>query len=157
MSSIQAASSAVNVSRGWLGLRLADSTESSPESSGVLVRGVVEGSPADEAHFRAKDTVLAVDGATVSSPAELVARIQALGPGSFVTFSVRRGTGEFEVRSILGTRPESMKLVRGFLGVEAIDLPASLRSHYGAPEDAGILVSAVAEESPAADAGIRVG
>ena len=143
--------------RGWLGLRLGEPTESSPESAGVLVRGIVEGSPADDAHFRAKDAILAVDGATVGSPTELMARLRALEPGSFVTFSVRRGTQEFEVRSILGTRPESIRLVRGWLGVEAIELPASLRAHFGAPEDAGILVSAVAEESPAYDAGIRVG
>ena len=141
---------------GWLGLRLGESTGSA-ESSGVLVSGVVEGSPADESHFRAKDTILAVDGAAVGTPAELMSRLRAMEPGSYVTFSVRRGTSQFETRTVLGTRPESMRLVRGWLGVEAIELPASLRAHFGAPETAGILVSAVSEASPAADAGIRVG
>ncbi|HEX4825557.1 MAG TPA: PDZ domain-containing protein [Candidatus Polarisedimenticolaceae bacterium] len=148
---------AVSPTTGWLGLRLAEQTGSSADGSGVLVQGIVEGSPADESHFRAKDTILAVDGTSVASPGELMARIRGLEPGSFVTFSVRRGTDDFEVRSVLGTRPEHVRLVRGWLGVEAIELPASLREHFGAPQDAGILVSAVAEQSPAYDAGIRVG
>jgi serine protease Do len=152
-----AASPAANESRGWLGLRLAESAGSSPESSGVLVRGVVEGSPADEARIRAKDTILAVDGAAVRGPAELMGRLRAMEPGSFVTLTVKRDAREFEVRAVLDTRPESMKLVRGWLGVEALELPASLRAHFGAPEGAGILVSAVSEPSPAFDAGIRVG
>src|SRR5262245_37333752 len=149
-------SSARAAAPGWLGLRLGESTGSA-ESSGVLVSGVVEGSPADESHFRARDTILAVDGAAVGSPSDLMSRLRALEPGSYVTFSVRRGTSEFEMRTVLGTRPESMRLVRGWLGVEAIELPASLRAHFGAPETAGILISAVSEPSPAADAGIRVG
>ena len=142
---------------GWLGLRLGEPTGSSSENTGVLVRGVVEGSPADEARFRAKDSVIAVDGAAVSTPEELMARIRGMEPGHLVTFSVKRGADEFELRSVLGTRPDSVRLVRGWLGVEAIELPGSLRKHFGAPEDAGVLVSAVSEGSPAYDAGIRVG
>jgi len=141
---------------GWLGVRFAEPTGSS-KSSGVLVRGVIEGSPADEARLRAKDTILAVDGAAVGGPAELTARLRAMEPGSVVTLSVRRGGQEFELRPVLSTRPESIRLVRGWLGVEAIELPASLRAHFGAPQDAGVLVSAVSEPSPAFDAGIRVG
>jgi S1-C subfamily serine protease len=48
-------------------------------------------------------------------------------------------------------------MVRGWLGVDAIELPASLRAHFGAPEDAGVLVSGVVEGSPAELSGIRVG
>jgi len=78
-------------------------------------------------------------------------------PGSFVTLTVKRGAREFEVKTVLATRPETLRMVRGWLGVEAIELPPALREHFGAPEDAGILVSAVADASPAYDAGIRVG
>ena len=156
--SSQAASPAPGEPTGWLGLYLGDAAGSPSEATGVLVRGVVENSPADEAHFRAKDTILAVDGASVSGRAELMARLRAMEPGSFVTLTVKRGEREFEVRTTLSARPEGgVRLVRGWLGVEAIELPSSLREHFGAPEDAGILVSAVKELSPAYVAGIRVG
>lgn len=46
---------------------------------------------------------------------------------------------------------------RAWLGVTLIDLTPELREHYGAPKDAGVLVSSVAPDSPAAKAGVRVG
>jgi S1-C subfamily serine protease len=106
------------------------------------------------------DTIVAVDGVPVSGAAELMARVRELEPGSLVTLSVNRRGRDLELRAVAGTRPENMKrskMVRGWLGVDAIELPASLRGHFGAPEEAGILVSGVIEGSPAYDAGIRVG
>ena len=158
-----AASPAEDHPRGWLGLLLdggGDATASSPGSEGVRVRGVVERSPADEARLRAKDSIVAVDGATLSGAAELTARIRELQPGSFVKLSVRRGGRDLEMSPVLGTRPERdnrWRMVRGWVGVDAIELPASLRAHFGAPDDAGILVSNVSAGSPADDSGIRVG
>ncbi len=46
---------------------------------------------------------------------------------------------------------------RGYLGVEVLPLTPELRAHFGAPEDAGVLVARVTQESPAAVAGIQVG
>ena len=155
--------------RGWLGVLLdadgersqgGDATEPSLEVSGVRVRGVMDGSPADEARLRAKDSIVAVDGTAVSGASELMARLRDLEPGSIVKLSVRRAGHELEISTVLGTRSENTshwRMVRGWLGVDAIELPASLREHFGAPEDAGVLVSNVSEGSPADLSGIRVG
>ena len=154
---------------GWLGVLVApdgapqeglDLTRPVPQNDGVRIRGVVEGSPADEVRLRAKDSIVSVDGAAVSTAAELMARLREREPGSFVTLSVRRSGHELEKSAVLGKRPEDgdrWRFVRGWLGVEAIQLTPSLRAHFGAPEDAGILVSKVVEGSPADDSGIRVG
>ena len=45
----------------------------------------------------------------------------------------------------------------GYLGVQLVDITGELREFYGAPADAGTLVSRVAEDSPAAAAGFEVG
>jgi len=45
----------------------------------------------------------------------------------------------------------------GFLGVATTELTAELRSHFGVPEDAGVLVAKVVDESAAANAGVQVG
>ena len=46
---------------------------------------------------------------------------------------------------------------RGFLGVHLIDLTPELRAHFGAGEEAGLLVGRVEAGSPADQAGLRVG
>lgn len=45
----------------------------------------------------------------------------------------------------------------GYLGVGLLDITEELREFYGAPREAGTLVSVVAEDSPAAAAGFEVG
>lgn len=156
----QAATTASDRPSAWLGLLLGDATASSPDKPGALVRGVFDGGPADEGRLRARDSIVAVNGVAVSGAAELMARVRELEPGTLVTLSVNRRGRDLELRAVAGTRPENpkrSKMVRGWLGVDAIELPASLRAHFGAPEDVGILVSWVIEGSPAYNAGIRVG
>ena len=46
---------------------------------------------------------------------------------------------------------------RGFLGVQLTDMTTELRVHFGVPEDAGVLVAKVVEDSAAERAGIEVG
>jgi membrane-associated protease RseP (regulator of RpoE activity) len=46
---------------------------------------------------------------------------------------------------------------RAWLGIQMVDINEELRAFYGAPEDAGLLVSRVEEDSPAAAAGLEVG
>lgn len=45
----------------------------------------------------------------------------------------------------------------GFLGVATTELTPELRRHFGVPEDAGVLVSKVVDDSAAAAAGVQVG
>ncbi len=46
---------------------------------------------------------------------------------------------------------------RVFLGVRLLDLTPELREHFGAPRDAGVMISSVEADSPAAKAGLEVG
>jgi serine protease Do len=148
---------------GWLGLFLdtgAQAADSSPGTEGVRVRGIIEGSPADEARLRANDTIVAVDGTAVTDASQLMTRVREMAPGSFLTLSVKRRGHDLEATPVLGSRPEKegrWRIVRGRIGVDALEIPSSLRAHFGAPEDAGVIVWRVTEGSPADDAGIRVG
>ena len=45
----------------------------------------------------------------------------------------------------------------GFIGVRLLDLTPELRIHFGVPESSGVMVSAVSDDGPAADAGVQVG
>lgn len=46
---------------------------------------------------------------------------------------------------------------RGYLGVALVDLTPELRTHFGVPEETGVMVAKVEPGSPAEKAGIKVG
>ncbi|MEM7480469.1 MAG: PDZ domain-containing protein [Acidobacteriota bacterium] len=46
---------------------------------------------------------------------------------------------------------------RGYLGAQLTDLTPELREHFGAPGNRGVLLARIEPESPAAEAGLRVG
>ncbi len=127
---------------------------------GVLVRGVVDGSPAERAGLRSRDVVLTIDGTAVATPADLVSRIQALEPGAWSLLHVRRARRELDLDVRLASRPAdlaSLPMVAGNIGAVAIDLPAALREHFGAPREAGVMISAIDPGSTAEAAGLDLG
>lgn len=50
-----------------------------------------------------------------------------------------------------------MSRTRGYLGVQTLELTSELRRHFGAEADAGVMISAVAANSPALETGLEVG
>jgi hypothetical protein len=46
---------------------------------------------------------------------------------------------------------------RGYLGIGLVDLTPELRTHFGVPDEAGVMVSRVEPGSPAEKAGVKVG
>jgi serine protease Do len=147
--------------RGWLGAYL-EGAAPAPDAkdSGVGVGGVVEDSPAEEAGLRASDRIVAVDGKAVRTAEETIAAIRGLSPESWISLSIQRGADPLDLKVRLGSAPSDasrLRLARGWIGVEAIDLPSSLREYFGAPPDRGVMVSVVKEGSPAESAGLDVG
>jgi len=139
----------------WLGVRLGSASEEGARLSRVFVD-----SPADRAGLRARDVILTFGGEPVSGLRELIGRIRQHDAGAWVPMTVSRQGEELELDVRLGDRPDSVALGdarRGWIGVAAIDLPESLREHFGAPADAGVMLSEVAEGSPAEAAGFRLG
>src|SRR4029453_11123698 len=71
---------------------------------------------------------------------------------------VRVGGDELEVDGddpdVVGDHPIVIRVGRGgFLGVRLIGITEELRSHYGAPKEAGVLVGGVEAGRPAGAAG----
>lgn len=159
------AQEATGAPSGWLGVGLAeapapkDGGTSSP-SRGVLIISIVDDGPAERAGLREGDKLLAVDGMEINSPPDLIARVRKLVPGTWVDLSLERRGAARRLQVQLLERPADpgdLKMRSGWLGVRTIELPPSLRSHFGAPEDRGVMVSEVGAGSPAESAGLRVG
>jgi S1-C subfamily serine protease len=73
--------------------------------SGVMIGGVVAGSPADKAGLKAKDVITAVDGTEITTNGQLVRLIQAKAPGTQVKITIYRGTSKSTVTVTLGSTP----------------------------------------------------
>jgi S1-C subfamily serine protease len=153
-------------SRPWLGVYLDTDRGSSGVEEGevrpaaVIIRRVVQEGPAAEAGLRARDRVRAVDGVPVSSTDDLISRLGKYGPGTWVTLDVERGEREIQLRLRLGDRPErvsGLAVREGWIGIAAIDLTPSLRLHFGAPEEAGVMVAEIEPGSPGEAAGLQLG
>jgi len=66
-----------------------------------------------------------------------------------------------DILTLDGDEPLVLRVGRdsrhGYLGVHLMGMNPELREHFGAPRDAGVMVSGVEPDSPAAKAGIQVG
>jgi serine protease Do len=101
-----------SVLRGWLGVALRPVTPDAAQRAnldgprGVLVEGVVEGSPADRAALRAGDIIVALGNQPVSGPPDLSRRIAGTPPGTRVEVTVVRDGTRRTLAVELGRMPE---------------------------------------------------
>jgi membrane-associated protease RseP (regulator of RpoE activity) len=107
-----------------------------------------------------------------SSPATVVAVLVALLPAALLPGALAAAPQEGPEHEreqvhrellVVGSRPAHRHVIvdrlaaRGYLGVHLLNLTPELRLHFGAPEEAGVLVSRIATDSPAVAAGLAVG
>jgi serine protease Do len=152
------------IERGWLGVGIQELTPAlqaefkTADGRGVVVARVIEGSPAADAGVREGDVVRAVNGAAVSSPRELIARVAASPVGSKASISVMRGGAEMTLVARIGRRaaprPAAAEPPAGRLGLEVEEAGAV---SPGGAEEGAVVVRGVRRGSPAARAGLRAG
>lgn len=138
---------------------------------GVLIEGVVDDGPAEEAGLDEGDIIIKFDGKDVESADHLRELITARKPGDKIKVIVNRDGKEKKFKLKLGEQPERMvttvlghecKMLcpkiqksRTFLGVEIETLEGQLAEYFGVK--AGVLIEEVVEESPAEKAELKAG
>lgn len=163
-------------SRTQLGLSMEDLTGDIAEalglssSRGVLVNNVVPGSPADRAGILSADAVLAVDGRPVSNLGALSAEVATFAAGRNVRLDVWRNGGPISVELVPASKTDAAGRAKELAGVA---VPGSIVSLSGLQlagttssmnevagqngAAGGLIVVAVAPDSPGASRGIAVG
>lgn len=159
------------VSRGWLGIGIQDLDEDTaralgaPDTRGSLVGNVQEGQPAEKAGIQDGDIIIAIDDSPVEDSAELLRIVASKKPGTKVTVVALRNGERKEFKVELGDRQSNIgsdrssgdkdKRPEATLGISVRQLT---------PEEAarikvkgGVVVTAIDEDKPAADADIRRG
>lgn len=155
--------------RGWLGVTMQDITPDLVSSlrlstrTGVIVREIVENSPAAKAGLRQGDVIVAIDGRPVTDSNRLRNLIAFTSPGERVTLSIFRGGQRMEVTAEIldqtaGRAMEVGGIVLNEIGlvVRTVDAAVARRLGYSA-DLRGALVIEVIEGSPAEEAGLVVG
>ncbi len=158
------------VTRGYLGVVIQEITPDlakafkAPEGKGVLVGDVSPDGPGAKAGLQKGDVIEKIDGQTVSGVNDLRLRIASTAPGTTVHLKVLRNGGSRDVAVMLGELPE--KASEGPLsresenspmsGVQVDELTPQLRRELDLrPGIKGVVVTDIAPDSPAADAGLR--
>jgi serine protease Do len=165
------------VTRGYIGVMLnpGDVDEEMAkslglkEAGGALIADVVEKGPAAEAGIRSGDVVTEVDGHKVADSRSLRNEVARIAPGTRVKLVVLREGGPQTVTVKVAPFPEDGKEAEAAgsdakgpdlaekLGLEVQDLTADLARRFGYETRRGVIVTEVAEGSPAAREGIQPG
>ncbi|MCS6886152.1 MAG: PDZ domain-containing protein [Acidobacteriota bacterium] len=101
-----------NVPRGWLGivgqdtgmLTAAEQDHYAVDKDGILVKHVIEGSPAQTFGVKEGDIITAIDGKPVTKLAELSTYISSLPAGKPVELLLRRAAKDESITVVLGER-----------------------------------------------------
>ena len=148
------------VTRGWLGVSFTprplteDDVEifKLPDEHGLLVDGIVDGSPAERAGLQVEDVIIAVNGERLRDTAYFQAIIADSSPNDRVTLRLIRDGKAQDVRVRLGRQARDLR-ISGVqrerepreihaLGIGGLSLHPSL-SHYYDESERGVLVMKV--------------
>lgn len=137
---------------GYLGVRY------EAADTGVAVVAVAEGSAAAEAGLQVGDVVTAINGEPID--ADTVAdTVAGFDVGETITLTVERAGETLELEAVLGERP--VTIMRGRVPEFVIpDMPSVERPFLGVRlenGDAGVTITEVIEDSPAAEIGLQAG
>jgi predicted metalloprotease with PDZ domain len=175
---------------GWLGVYVQEITKEIREAmnlkseEGVLVRDVVDNSPADEAGIKNEDVILVFNQEKVNDPEHLIDLVRKTSPRDKVELVILRDDKEMTLTVTLGEAPENklretelpefnppkvqlpkikpeiykFSAFSGVrIGIKVEDLTGQLGEYFGVKDGEGALVTDVDEGGPAYKAGLKAG
>lgn len=159
------------VTRGWMGVGIQDLTPELADyynvdtEAGVLVTHVFEGDPADQAGIQVNDIIIAVNDEPVDSSRELSRRIAGLGVGEKAEITILRDGKKKSIAITTAKRMDEPVQARreepdsdDKLGLSVQNLTADIAERLGfEPDETGVIVTGVQDESKAQEAGIQQG
>jgi serine protease Do len=166
------------VMRGFLGVQPQPITQDMVDTlglrstQGALIADVVKGSPADKAGTKPGDVVVSLNGKPVTDANQLTRDVGAIPPGQTVRLEVVRDGKSRQVEVKLAERPDEKETTAraggsggdadrssgDLLGVRVQDLTPELAQRARVePGTKGVVITDVAQDSPASQAGLDPG
>jgi serine protease Do len=162
------------VVRGWLGIGIQELTDELatqfgvPPESGVLVGNVMKDSPAEKGGLKTGDIVQEFKGVKITSVRQLQREVAQSPVNQPVPVKVMREKQSIMLNIVLGEQPAELSAAAPpstppaesaaeRFGFSVQDLTPEIRSQLQLGKEAGVVVSAVEDNGPAAKAGLRPG
>jgi len=163
------------VTRGYLGVMIQDLNPALAkefqlkDGKGALIGDVTADSPAEKAGFKSGDVITEFDGKKVVDSRHLKLEVARLHPGQNVQAKVIRDGSTKTIDVAVGELPGAERLAKGdsqsksedtgtLNGVTVGDLDQAARQQFELPANMkGAVVTDVAPDSPAAEAGLKPG
>jgi serine protease Do len=152
------------VTRGWLGVQIQPVSSDIAEGlnlnarKGALVADVTDGSPALAAGIKTGDAILKINGEDVADPRDLAKKVARFAPGKSVDLTIIRDGKTMNVSVEIGKMPTSDQMADAKPAESSNANLTSLGLKLAPAQDgAGVTVTDVAPDSPAAQRGIRSG
>lgn len=161
------------VVRGYIGVGVQNLTPdlakafhaSAPQ--GALVGSVEPNSPGAKAGLERGDIITQINGQPINSANDLFLKVGTLPPGASVHLTVSHNGQTRQVTLTLGEAPSggaagaaaaNAAETGAMRGVQVDNLTPATRQHLGLPANAhGVVITDVADGSPAADVGLQLG
>jgi len=158
------------VTRGWLGVYIQPLTPDAAENLGLsgrrgaLVSDVTSGGPAEKAGIRSGDVIVGFNGKEIRDEHELPQAVAVTKPGTTVNVRLIRGGKETTIAvTIAEMEGEPGKPAGGHdlssktLGLTVHDITPEIAKRFEIENTKGVVVTGVADGSPADDAGFNEG
>jgi serine protease Do len=161
------------VVRGYIGVGIQEVTPSLakafnvPAEKGALVSNVDPNSPGGKAGLQRGDVITEINGEPVQGSNDLRLKVGTMSPGTAVHLKVLRNRQARDVTVTLGEAPEKTGAANApggegetspMRGVQVNELTPDIRQQLQLkPDVKGVVVTDVADGSPAADAGLQRG
>jgi len=158
------------VTRGWLGVYIQPLTPEAaeglgiPDRRGALVSDVTSGGPAEKAGIRSGDVIVRFDGKEIRDEHDLPQVVALTKPGRAVEVRLIRGGKETtvtvtiaEMAGGLGELAGEHDLSTKNLGLTVQDITPEIAQRFEMENTKGVVVTGVADGSPAEDAGFNEG
>ncbi len=157
------------VVRGWLGVSIQDVTPDLAKSFGLketaggLVADVTPDSPAARTGIQRGDIVIEYNGTTITEAHQLPGLVAETKVGATVPITVLRNGSPIKLSITVAEMPGGKAEMAGSQptganwGLQVSDVTQDLAQQFNLETTEGVVVTAVAPDSPAQDAGLRPG